>query len=118
MLLYILPEEIPCLWVESEAVSSGVEVLYCDSWGEQEIEDIASEVSVLHAAHGGEANFLAVRRSAGEIFILDSFIGGGASFRDGDAENRTSQGGVYGGFVLSGGVEVKAAERFFNNSGL
>ena len=71
----------------------------------------------MHAAHGGEANFLAVGRGAGEILILDGFVGGGASFRDGDAENRTSQGGVYGGFVLSGGVEVKAAKRFFDNPG-
>lgn len=80
-----------------------MEILHGDLVGELEVEEVFCEGGGLHAAHGLQADFAAVDRGRGAVFVFQGRVGGFAAFGDGDAEDGEAEGGVDGG---AGAVEV------------
>ncbi|KAH4063431.1 hypothetical protein HBI81_016090 [Parastagonospora nodorum] len=109
----VITDEIPHLRahlaVIRERNGAGVLVLHGDFVREDEVEVLLCEGGGLDAAHGLEADFLAVDGGGGEVFLLDGAEGGFAALAHGGGEDGAAERGVDGGFV-AGDVGVEALE--------
>ena len=70
MALDIFPQRLPRLRIRRQRDRARMEILNSDLVGELEVQEVGCERGGLHAAHGLQADFAAVDRGRGGVFVF------------------------------------------------